>query len=56
MIWAVILILIKWIACGFVLWFIGRVYYLEGKKAGYTDAVRDVMETGKFKSVEEVYK
>jgi hypothetical protein len=30
--------------------------YAEGKKAGYLEAVKDIIEKGKLKSVEEVYK
>jgi hypothetical protein len=55
MIYAIILCLIKWISISFVLWFVYTIGYKIGKRAGYTDAVRDVIETGKFKSVEEVH-
>jgi hypothetical protein len=34
--------------------FFVRLAYKQGKIDGYTDAVRDVIDTGKFKSVEEV--
>ncbi len=30
--------------------------FRSGKKFGYTDAVRDVIETGEFKTVEEIFK
>jgi len=33
-----------------------RAVYVEGKKTGYLEAVKDIIEKGKLKSVEEVYK